>query len=217
MSKEKKSLLFAVLAAGSLWGLSEVLLGAFLRNHAPHILKAGILTGVGIGIIGIFIAMFGKPLYALGIGLVAIMAKQLVVPVLGVSVMCKANACLAVMLSAGAIAAAVSFFSRKKPVLAGAAAGFSSSAIFYFGGMSLAPCPYLLSFNNRMLPWLLTEGLLWAAFPAVLFPLGILVGEKLKAGTFGVLDTRPAFYYRLTSAITVCSLVISAVVIYMGA
>ena len=217
MNKEKKSLLFAILAAGSLWGLSEVLLGGFLHSHAPHILKAGILTGVGLGIIGIFIAMFERPLYALGIGLVAVMTKQLVVPILGVSVMCKANACLAVMLSAGAVAAAVSIFSRKKPALIGAAAGFSSSAVFYFAGMMLAPCPYLLSFNHRLMSWLFTEGILWAAFPALLFPLGLMAGEKLKSGAFAVLNSKPAVYYGFASAITVCSLVISAVAIYMGA
>ena len=217
MNKGKKSLLFGILAAGSLWGLSEVLLGGFLHNYAPHILKAGILTGVGLGIIGVFIAMFNKPLYAIGIGLVAVITKQLVVPVLGVSVMCKANACFAVMLSAGAIAAAVSIFSRKKPALKGAMAGFSSSAVFYFAGMSLAPCPYLLSFNHRLAPWLFTEGVLWAAFPAVLFPLGLILGDRLKTGTFAVLNSNPAIYYRLTAAITACSLVISAVAIYMGA
>ncbi len=83
-------LLIWILVFGSLWGLSEVALGGGLRAaNFPY--RSGLLTGVGMAVMGIALASSRKPLIPIGVGMVAALVTLLVVPILHVSVMCKAN------------------------------------------------------------------------------------------------------------------------------
>lgn len=106
------NVLIAILVLGSLWGLSEVVLNGAIRA-AGLPFRAGILTGIGIGIMGVAIGIFRKSSILIGIALVAIFCKQLVVPILHVSVMCKVNSCLAVILEGVALTGVVSLAGRK--------------------------------------------------------------------------------------------------------
>lgn len=215
--------LISIVVLGSVWGLVEVVLGSAIRA-AGLPFRAGILTGVGVGIMGIAVGAFRKPLTLAGIALVAILCKQLVVPVLHVSVMCKANSCVAVMLEGLALAGVVSLAGRKlhKGTLAKAASGASAAllaaATFYFVGMRVAPCRYLLSFDRPggFVAFLAAEGLVWAAFSAILFPLGYWMGERLKDAVLALGTRKPWLYYAASAALAACCWVASAFAIAAG-
>lgn len=215
--------LIAIVVLGSLWGLSEVVLGGAIRAAGlPY--WAGILTGVGIGIMGIAVGVLRKPSMLAGIALVAILCKQLVVPILHVSVMCKANSCLAVMLEGLALAGVVSLAGRKldrgylAQIASGASAPLLAAAAFYFVGMRVAPCRYLLSFNRPggFVAFLAVEGLVWAVFSAILFPVGYWVGARLRETILALRMRKPLFYYTTFAALAVSCWVASAFAITAG-
>ncbi len=217
----KKNFLISVLILGSLCGLLEVVLGGLLRQfNFPY--RAGLLTGLGFGVIAVGLAIFKKPTMAIWIGLVAVLCRQLIIPILHVSIMCKANSCLAIMLEYSALAgiAAIFLWGKKgnagRRILTGGGAAFVASIAFYLIGMQVAPCRYLLSFQGAggLAAFLWKEGLSWMIFSAVLFPLGWQVGEKITEKTFILLARRPRLYYSAATVITVfcwvaCALAIS--------
>ena len=216
----KTFLIIAVL--GSLWGLSEVFLsGAIRMTTLPF--RAGILTGVGIGLIGVAVGAFRRPGILLLIPGLAVLCKLLVVPILRVSVMCEANSCLAVMLEGSAIAGVVALAGQGlhrgpwKRAAAGASAALLAASVFYFAGMNLAPCNYLLSFNRPLglLAFLGSEGLAWAAASALLFPVGYGFGTKLRDRLL-VQQQKPVFFYVTSSAIVLTSWILCAVAIAFG-
>jgi hypothetical protein len=84
----------------------------------------------------------------------------------------------------------------------GALAAITASIGFYFIGMQVAPCQYLLSFSPA--GFIVTEGLIWAAFSAISLPLGYLAGEKLAAITPAVLTRQPVYYAISTSTVLLC-------------
>ncbi|MGC8787755.1 MAG: hypothetical protein ACP5Q1_10060 [Anaerolineae bacterium] len=191
-----------ILALGSLWGFSEVVVnGLIQRAGLPF--RAAILTGIGVGLIAVAVALFRKPWPLAGIPVVAILVKQLVVPILHVSVLCKANSCLAVLLEGLALAGAVAVagHSLHKNSLARAATGGAGALLaagtFHFLGIRLAPCQYLLSFNRPggLLAFLAAEGVPWAIASAVLFPLGYRLGEWLEANAVPLRLRQPLAYY----------------------
>jgi len=213
----------AILVLGSLWGLSEVVLGGAMGAAGlPY--RAGILTGIGIGIAGIAAGAFRKPFMPAGIALVAVSCKQLVVPILHVSVMCKANSCLAVMLEGLALAGVVSLAGRKldrgylAQIAGGVSAALLASAAFYFTGMRVAPCQYLLSFNRPggLVAFVAVEGLVWAAFSALLFPVGYRLGARLRDTAVVLGSRKPLFYYATATALVVCCWVASGFAIAAG-
>ena len=211
-------ILLGILLFGSIWGLSEVALGGGLRAaNFPY--RAGLLAGIGIAIMGIALVIHKKPAMLIGIGLVTVLVKLLAVPILHISVMCKANSCIAVFTEAVALSLVAFLLMSEmgKSVYArmgtGASAAIIASVGFYFIGMQVAPCKYLLSFTP--VGFIITEGLIWAAFSACSLPLGYLVGEKLAAKTFPAL-TRRSLYYATSVAIICLCWGISAIAIMAG-
>ncbi|UCF79113.1 MAG: hypothetical protein JSW03_02335 [Candidatus Eiseniibacteriota bacterium] len=219
--------LMTIIVLGSLWGVAEVVLGGALKAWGvSH--RAGILTGVGMGIMGvglaIFVGVLRKPLMLLGIALVAVLCKQLVVPVLHVSVMCKANSCLAVLLQGSALAGVVAVAGRRlhgsyliQTVVAASAALVARGA-FHLAGTKLAPCAYLLSFSRAggFVDYMAANGLAWAGFSALLFPLGCRLGARLREPVLAVGAARPALYYSSSVAVTALCWVASGVAISLG-
>ncbi|MBA7706261.1 hypothetical protein ES703_115113 [subsurface metagenome] len=212
-------ILVGILVFGSIWGLFEVALGGGLRA-ADFPYRSGLLIGIGIALMGIALAIHKKPAMLIGIGLVAVLVKLLAVPILHISVMCEANSCIAVFTEAVAMSlvAFVLMGEMSKSVHArmgsGALAAIIASVGFYFIGMQVAPCNYLLSFSPG--GFIVTEGLIWAAFSAILLPLGYLAGMKLEAKTFPLLIKKMPLYYATTVATIVICWGVSAIAIASG-
>ncbi len=193
-----------ILILGSLWGLSEVVLGDIIRAHdMPW--RAGILTGLGMGIMGVAVGLSRKAAPLIGIALLAVVAKLLAVPILGCSFLCKANTCAAVLMQGAALSGAVAIAgpriagSSLKKAATGFSAALASAACFYYVGIHLAPCKYLLSFGG-IVPFMLAEGLVWAAFSGVLFPLGYKIGMVVGHEIPVVKMNMPLTYYLSCSA-----------------
>jgi len=212
-------ILLGILVFGSIWGLSEVALGGGLgAAHFPY--RSGLLTGIGMGLMGMALVIHKKPAMLIGIGLVTVLVKLLAVPILHISVMCKANSCIAVFTEAVALSLVAFLLMSEmgKSVHArmggGAIAAIIASVGFYFIGMQAAPCQYLLSFTPG--GFIITEGLIWAAFSAILLPLGYLAGMKLEAKTFPLLTRKTPLYYASTVATIVICWGVSAIAIMSG-
>jgi hypothetical protein len=216
-------LLITTLVLGSLWGFSEVVLGGALAAAGlPY--KAGVLVGVAMLIMGIAIGAFKKsPMLAM-IALVAIACKQLVVPILHVSIMCKANSCLAVMLQGVTLIGVVSLAGHKLDkgyrvkIASGASAALMAASAFYFLGMQVAPCQYLLSFSRPggFTAFLTHEALVWAVFSGMFFPPGYSLGTHLGDIALVLRTRKPLFYYTISAAFVVCFWTTSAIAIAAG-
>ena len=212
-------ILLGILVFGSIWGLFEVVLGGGLRDaNFPY--RSGLLTGIGMGLMGMALVIYKKPAMLIGIGLVAVLVKLLAAPILHISVMCKANSCIAVFTEAVALTLVAFLLMSEmgKSVHAriggGAVAAIIASVGFYFIGMQVAPCNYLLGFTAG--GFIVTEGLIWAAFSAILLPLGYLAGMKLEAKAFPLLRRRLPLYYASTVATVVICWGVSAIAIASG-
>jgi len=213
-------ILLGVLLFGSIFGLSEVALGDGLKATGfPY--RSALLTGMGMGIMGAALALYRKPAIPFTIGLVGASVKLLAIPILGISIMCKANSCLAVALEASALSLVAFVLLRGMDrsiyirMGAGALAAMLGAVGFFFIGMRVAPCNYLLSFQGNLSGFLGTEGSLWAAFSALLLPLGWWVGEKIKEKAPLFSERKPLYYFASTSIIFL-SLGMSAWVIGLG-
>jgi hypothetical protein len=216
--------LVGVLVLGSLWGAAEVVLGsAMAAGGVPC--RAGILTGAGIGLMGVALAAFKRPMVLLGVAVVAVLCKQLVVPILHVSVLCEANSSLAVLLDGAALGAVALLVGRRMEgrlpvrVGAGASSALLAACAFYFAGLRVAPCNYLNSFARPggAMAFMVEQGLVWAAFAAVLLPAGYWVGTR-AARSIPVLKARKPTAYGIASAtVVVCCWAASALTIAAGA
>jgi hypothetical protein len=212
--KNTADTIIMILVLGSLWGLFEVVLSDIIRSHGiPW--RAGILTGIGMGIMGVAVGLSRKAAPLMGIALVAVAAKLLAVPILGCSLLCKANTCAAVLLQGAALSGAVAIAwpriadSSLKRAATGFSAALASAACFYYVGIQLSPCQYLLSFSG-IVPFMLAEGIVWAAFSGVLFPLGYKLGLAVVHEIPVVKMNRPLAYYLSCSAgILLCWAVIT--------
>lgn len=216
-------ILVAVLALGSLWGFSEVVVNGFIQRVGLPF-RAALLTGIGFGLMAVAVALLRKAWPLAGVAVVAILVKQLVVPILHVSVLCKANSCLAVLLEGLALAGAVSMAGRAlqqrpfaRPVAAAVGALVAAGA-FHYLGIRLAPCQYLLSFNRPggFLAFLAAEGVPWAVASAVLFPLGYRVGEWLEANVVPLRLRQRLAYYAAQAGLIVACWAASAAAIAVG-
>ncbi len=218
-----RDIVIGLLVLGSVWGFLEVVLGGAMKaGGIPY--KGDVLTGLGMMLMGIAVAMYRKPVMLIAIAAVAIGVRQLSVPILHLSTFCKANSSIAVLLGGAALAGASALAGRRlqrgrlSRVMTGFSAGLAAAASFFFIGMRVAPCRYLLSFNapGGLVAFLKAEGLIWAALCAVLFPVGYRVGESLRDSVFDLRVARPALYYAASLMLVGCCWAISAVAIARG-
>jgi len=217
---KREDLLLLILILGSIWGFSEVVVSGIISSVGiPY--RAAILTGVGMCLMGIGVGLFRKPLLLPAIAFITILCKQMVVPILGVSVICKANSCLAVLIEGAMLGAVVAIggktIRRGAPhqLMTGFSAGFLSAIPFYFIGLKVAPCQYLLSFNHPggLLSFLINEALMWGVFSGILFSLGFWVGGRLRITSLSFKTTKPAMYYGFSTMLVVFCWVVSGIFI----
>ncbi|MDD5067080.1 MAG: hypothetical protein PHF84_08550 [bacterium] len=221
-NKGQKGIITGILVLGSFCGLVEVAAAGLLHRSGIHF--SGLLIGLDALFIGIAMAVYGNPVMILGMGLLACLHKQLVIPVLGLSVLCKANACLAVLLEFGGLAGMTALFrgrvikSRTARSLASGTGVLFGSLLYYFIGMHVQPCSYMLSFNGTsgLTAFIMKEGAVWALSAGLFFMLGWEIGEKAKERTFGTWLQRPNSFYAGPGLLTLVSLLISAVIIYIN-
>lgn len=219
-----KQIFIIIMIVGSLWGLSEVFLNETIKS-AGLPFRAGILVGAGMLLMGMAMGVLKRPVFIIVIPFLVIALLQLGMPVLGVSVFCRPNSCVAIGLQAFALAGVAGFamgkfnFSRRTQVITGACAALVSAVSFYFIGLRVAPCNYLLSFNylGGFFKFMLVEGMVWAAFSAIFFPAGIWLGEKISFPLFNFARKKPVFYYSTASGFVIfCWLVITATIASSG-
>jgi hypothetical protein len=180
------SLLLALLV-GSLWGLSEALLGPAIRAAAVPV-RAALLTGIGLAWLGFFLAMNRRPLFLIIAAFTTMATMHISVPVLQCSFLCKANSSLAILLHGVSLSAVVFVAGNKLHtrssfrIFSGFSAPLLSGTLFFFLGMKLAPCTYLLSFNHSfgLGSFFIREILIWSLFSMVLFPAGYWAGSRFR-------------------------------------
>lgn len=216
LNKKPTRLIFGILVLGSIWGLFEVAVSGWL-GAAGFPYRSGLLTGIAMLLMVMAMVIYGKPVLFLGMSAVVVAVKALVVPVLHVSFMCKANSALAIIVDAAALALIVTAFSSSmaKSFYArmgfGALAALVAASSFYPLGMNLVPCAYLESFTYGS--FMVKEGIIWAAFCAIGVPIGYVLGEKVKE-VAEYCATRVTFTTSLTTII-LCW-VVSAAAIMAG-
>jgi len=225
-----------IVLLGSIWGLVEVVLGGAMNQAgAPH--RVAIVTGLGMGIMGLGFGAFRRAYMLPLIALVVVGVRQLAVPILNVPLFCKANSCLAVLIEAGALAGLVAVagsrlngresldrgksFGRGQwltAALVGGCAALVASGAFHTAGMRVAPCQHLLSFNRAygLISYVATRGSFWGVSSAVLFPIGYLTGLRLEDPAAALRRTRPALYYATSALCAAVCLGASAVAISAG-
>ncbi len=212
------------LVLGAVWGLCEAMLGGVIRSIALD-LRAGTLTAIGMMVMGFGYGTTRRPLLALPVACVSAATMLLAVPVLGCSFLCRANSMLAVTLHGVMLAGFLSAFGGGRelsiPRLAAIAFGAAllSSAAFYFGGMRLAPCNYLLSFNSDwgLFRFLAREGAVWGALSAVLLPFGARAGVKASVVIVPLAAQRRAAAYGASAALVAVCLLLIVLSIRLGA
>ncbi len=193
-----RDLFLGILLFGSIWGVFEVVLGAGLQAvNFP--LRAGSLLGMGMFTMGVALALYRRPLMLIGIGIVTGLVKLLSIPLLHLSLTCKANSSLAVGLEALALTLVVGGLRERVEgglsmrMGAGALGALLGAGGFYLVGMRVAPCSYLLSLSP--LGFMVREGLSWALFSAILFPVGYLMGRRLQPTLSLLLGEKPSLGY----------------------
>ncbi|OYD13743.1 hypothetical protein CH333_10070 [candidate division WOR-3 bacterium JGI_Cruoil_03_44_89] len=208
--------LIQILLFGSIWGSFEVVLDSGLRTiNFPY--RAGSLVGIGMLSMGMALAIYKRPSMLIGIGLIAGSFKLLSVPILHIPLSCKANSFIAIGLQAFVLSLVTGSLIKKMDksihtrMGVGGLAALVSAAGFYFIGMRVAPCPYLLSFSP--LGFMVREGIIWAIFSAIMLPLGYLVGIRLRQTMVHLLTTRPTFGYAACISISAVCVGISAITI----
>ncbi len=218
----RQRLLLAALV-GSVWGVTEVVLGGMMKMHGIP-LRGDILTGLGIGLIALGMAISGRTLIGLVIAIFAVACKQLVLPLISLPISCRANSALAVLLAGGVLTAVTSIAGttmRRRwhtRAVIGGAGGLGTAISFYFLGMRVAPCPYLLSFNRPggLMAFMLREALIWAILAACLFPLGYALGLRIRHRIVLLPVRRPLLYYISTISVILACWIASAFAIASG-
>lgn len=212
-------IILGILMLGSIWGLLEIALGGGLRAVSfPY--RSGLLTGIGMALMGMALVIYKRPAILIGVGMVAALTRLLAVPILHVSAATQVNSSLAVFIEAATFSFVALMLMNKmaKNIYArmgsGALAAIIASVGFYFIGRQVAPCQYLLSFSPA--GFIVTEGVIWAAFSAILLPLGYLAGMKLETQTFPLVVRKMPVYYATTIATVVICWGLSAVAIASG-
>ncbi len=190
------------LLLGSVWGFFEVFFKDVLGMGGKPFASA-IMTGIGVAVMAIGYGMFRKAGMFFMISLFTIMARMIVVPVLGCSPMCRANSVVALALLGASTALAFGVSSRvmknsyKTGGLWAGAGVFVSGVAFYFGGMACAPCQYLQNFASHggLVSFLKVEVMYWSLFSALLFYPGYRAGVLVRDAMTALRESRPVHYY----------------------
>ena len=204
-------IIIGILVFGSIWGLLEATLGGFLHLIIfPN--KGAIMSGIGVGIMALALAVYRKPAMLPGIGVVAASFKLLDVwlfalPAASIHIVNPAMAIVFESLAFGLVAAFVMNRMAKSAfagIGAGALVGIMSAVAWVYFAIYVMNAPAYARVVFTAGGFITNQGVLQAAFSAVFLPLGYLVGEKLAVRTPSVLQRRPVYYAVSASTVALC-------------
>jgi len=185
LKKKTEQVLITGILAGSIWGFSEVVLGAFVKSAALP-LRGTIMTAIGVGILFAAFA-FKRSITTVAVAVLTTVIIKAVCAIYLGGLDSIINSSLAVTLEGLAIVIACCVgrlrpnreLQRARHSAIPAAIGiFCAGTLFYIIGSHLAPCPYLTSLSAGK--FLLHETIPWSFFSAITAPLGYFIGIRIK-------------------------------------
>ena len=200
----------ALILCGAVLGLAEIVVSSIMRNAGlPY--RSAILTGLGMGLMGLALAMYGRTAAVLGVTTVAALCKAVAIPVFQPPFFCNANACIAVLLNGAALsvlAAAAGRHLRRSAILrvaAGVGAALAGVAAFYCLGVYIQPCRPLLHINvtGSLATYMGAKGLSAAVASGLLLPVGYAAGLRLRESLLPVWRRPGLVGYPVTAAVLV--------------
>ena len=200
-----------ILVFGSVWGLLEVTLGGFLHMIIfPN--KGAIMSGIGVAIMASALAVYRKPAMLPGIGIVAASFKLLDVwlfslPVASIHVVNPAMAIIFESLAFGLVAVFIMNRIAKNAFIgigAGALVGIISAVAWVYFAIYVMNAPAYARVVFTAGGFITNQGVLQAAFSAILLPVGYMVGEKLAVKIPPVLARRPVYFAISASTVVFC-------------
>ncbi|HOW45965.1 MAG TPA: hypothetical protein PK919_12460 [Candidatus Aminicenantes bacterium] len=177
--------LLVALALGAALGLADALAGLARLAGLP---RSPLAAGAGFFLMAMALAVYKKKRVVPCVAAGGVLAKWLAVPLLGLPLLCQANAHLAMLLNGAFLFAGVAMARRRitgNPGVQAAVAGgaaFGAGAAFFALGRFWAPCAHLLSFRyaGGAGHYLFTRVAPAALAAALLFPLGYALGRRLE-------------------------------------
>ena len=197
---------------GSVWGITELVLGGFLHAiHLPH--KGAVMGGFAISLMAMFIAATGKPLLVPLLGVIAASFKPFSALLFGMPVMSPfvINPAVAIIMQALAVGAVLVVMKRMagQHILARAGSGFAAGFLGFslygltasVAGMGIWPTLDVASRLN--LVW--TSAIPIGMAGAVMMVIGSYLGRAgaLRLSAFRMLHPR-VFYPASFSLILLC-------------
>ena len=207
--------LVTILLLGSLWGfLSEIILksAVFSQGFPFYGGMAGYITAIGIGMMGIVFGNFRKPSLLMGVPLVAILGKLCVLSIFNIPTVARVNSTLAVLLGGIALTVIVTLTgsnlhrSNLLRLLSGMSSGLFAAIAFFFIGMRIMPCPYLLSFskNGGFGAFMSSDGMVWTVLSGILFYTGCWLGTRVKNTCINLSPKQSLAYYSGSTFVAAC-------------
>ena len=215
-------LIIGIIVFGSIWGFFEATLGGFLHMIVfPN--KGAIMGGIGVAIMATALAVYRKPAMLPGIGIVAASFKLLDVwlfslPAASIHIINPAMAIIFESLAFGLVAVFVMNKIAKNAftgIGAGVLVGLVSATAWVYFAIYVMNAPLYARVVFTAGGFMANQGVVQAAFSAILLPLGFLAGEKLITKTSPVLMRRP-IYYAVSASTTLVCWGISALAISAG-
>lgn len=217
-------IVIGILVFGSIWGFFEATLGGFLHLIIfPN--KGAIMGGIGVAIMASALAIYRKPGMLPGIGLVAALFKLLDVWIFSLAITSVhiINPAMAIIFESLAFGAVAVFLINRiaKNVLTGVAAGaitgiITATAYVYFA-VYITNSPLFARIGvSSVAEFIADQGVVQAAFWAILLPLGYLAGKKLATKPFPVLAKRRILYYAASMAFILFCWGVSIIAIMAG-
>jgi len=216
-------LIIGVLVFGSIWGCLEATLGGFL-NLIIFPNKGAIMSGIGMAIMSVVLALYRKPAMLAGIGIVAASFKWLnawllFVPPSAVQII---NPAMSIVLEALAFSlVAIFLVSRMEKnvyngVWAAVLAGLMSAIAYVYFAVYVTHSPIFARLGIKSIGEFVTgNGVIQAVFCGVLAPLGYLAGKKLAAEISHV-SARKSVYFAVSTTTVLGCLGLSALAIIAG-
>lgn len=215
-------LIIGMLVFGSIWGLLEATLGGFLHMIIfPN--KGAIMAGIGVALMSSALAIYRKPGMLFGIGVVAASFKLLDVWIFSLAITSVniVNPAMAIVFESLAFSLMATFLVKRTEnsslvgMGGGALAGMLSAVSYVYFAIYVMHADRAGRVITTAGAFIANQGVVQAAFFAVLLPLGYLVGKKLVTKTSPVLARR-SLYYATSVAIIVFCWGISAIALMSG-